>query len=149
MKAKRFVEAVMQLNFAEVLDDRDFRRLNDLYVEAAEHSAGRVLVGFRVRGPVVRIVWVVIEVIPLGPLADKDLPPNLPPSKEGYEGWDGRFDGLTFSQGPTAELTDLDDAKPSGLEDAPAVLVSYPGQTSWEELLQTSERLLVENRSQG
>jgi hypothetical protein len=29
MKAKRFVEAVMQLKFAEVLDDGDFRRVND------------------------------------------------------------------------------------------------------------------------
>jgi hypothetical protein len=57
----------MELKFAEVLDDRDFRRVNDLYVEAIEHSVDRVLVGFRVRGPVVRIVWAVVEVIPLGP----------------------------------------------------------------------------------
>jgi len=134
MKAKRFVEAVKQLKFAEVLDDRDFRRVNELYVEAMEHSADRVLVGFRVRGPVVRIVWAVIEVIPLGALADKDLPPNLPPSEEGYEGWDLRLDSLRFAQGPTSELAELDDAKPPDLKDAPAILVSYPGRVSWEEL---------------
>jgi hypothetical protein len=142
MKAKRFVEALMELKFAEVLDDRDVRRVNDLFVEAIEHSADHVLVGFRVRGPVVRIVWAVIEVIPLGPLADKDLAPGLPPSEEGWEGWDVRLDGFTFAQGPTAELTDLDEAKPSGLEDAPAILVPYPGRVSWEKLRQTSERLL-------
>jgi hypothetical protein len=105
---------------------KDLRRVQKLYVEAMEHSADRALVGFRVRGPVVRIVWAVIEVIPLGSLADKDLAPDLPPSEQGYEGWDLRLDGITFSQGPTAELTDLDEAKPNGLEDAPAVLVPYP-----------------------
>lgn len=131
----------MDLKFAEVLDDQDFRRVHNLYAEAVEHSADHLLVGFRVRGPVVRIVWAVVEVIPLGTLADKDLAPNLPPSEDGYEGWDFRLDGFTFSQGPTAELTDLDDAKPSGLEDAPAVLVSYPGRVSWEKLRQTSDRL--------
>jgi hypothetical protein len=88
MKAKRFVEAVMELKFAEVLDDRDFRRVNDLYVEAIEHSVDRVLVGFRVRGPVVRIVWAVIEVISIGSVTDEDLAPNLPPSEAGYEAWD-------------------------------------------------------------
>jgi hypothetical protein len=109
MKAKRFVEAVMQLKFAEVLDDEDFRRVNDLYVEAIEHSVDRVLVGFRVRGPVVRIVWAVIEVIPVGPLADEDLAPGLPPSEAGYEAWDARLDRFTFTQGPTAELAELEE----------------------------------------
>jgi hypothetical protein len=135
MKAKRFVEAVMQLKFAEVLDDGDFRRVNDLYAEAIEDH---VLVGFRVRGPVVRIVWAAIEVI--GPVADKDLPPDIPPSEAGYLGL--RFDGLWFTEGPTAELAELDDAKPPDLKDASAVLVSYPGRVSWEKLRQTSERLL-------
>jgi hypothetical protein len=138
MKPKRFVEAVKELKFAEVLDDRDYRRVIDLYVGAAEHSEDHVLVGFRVRGPVVRIVWVAIEVI--GPVADKDLPPDLPPSEAGYMAM--RFDGLTSSEGPTAGLAELDEAKPSGLEDAPAVLFSYPGRVSWEKLLQTAERLL-------
>jgi hypothetical protein len=82
MRAKRFVEAVKQLKFAEVLLDGDFRRVNDLYAEAIEHSEDHVLVGFRVRGPVVRIVWAAIEVI--GPVADKDLPPDIPPSEAGY-----------------------------------------------------------------
>jgi hypothetical protein len=134
MRPKRFIEAVKHLKFADLLDDEDLRRVQKLYVEAMEHSADRALVGFRVRGPVVRIVWAVIEVIPLGSLADKDLAPDLPPSEQGYEGWDLRLDGITFSQGPTAELTDLDEAKPNGLEDAPAVLVPYPGRVSWEEL---------------
>jgi len=129
----------MELNLAEVLDDRELGRVHDLYVEAVEHSADHVLVGLRVRGPVVRIVWAVIELIPLGPLADNDLAPGLPSGN--YVGWDFRLDGLTFSQGPTAELTNLNDAKPSGLEDAPAILVSYPGRVSWEKLRQTSERL--------
>lgn len=132
----------MSLKLADVLDDRDLHRVYDLVAEAEEHSADRVLVGFRVRGPVVRIAWAVIEVIPLGPLADKDLPPNLPPAEEGYEGWDLQLDRLTFSQGPTAELADLDDAKPPDLRDSPAMLVSYPGRVSWEKLRQTSERLL-------
>src|SRR5829696_3431601 len=74
MRAKRFVEAVKQLKFAEVLLDGDFRRVNDLYAEAIEHSEDHVLVGFRVRGPMVRIVWAAIEVI--GSVADKDLPPD-------------------------------------------------------------------------
>jgi hypothetical protein len=138
MNAKRFVEAVKQLKFAEVLDDRDVHRVLDLYKEAEEHSADHVLVGFRVRGPVVRIVWAAIEVI--GPVANKEVPPDIPPSEAGYLAL--RFDGLWFSEGPTAELADLDDAKPTNLEDAPAILVSYPGRVSWEELRQTSERFL-------
>jgi hypothetical protein len=141
MRPKRFVEAVMELKFAEVLDDEDFRRVQNLFVEGIEHSADRVLVGFRVRGPVVRIVWAVIEVIPVGLLAGKDLAP-LPPSEAGWEGWDLRLEGFTFSQGPTAELADLNDAKPDGLEDAPAIVVSYPGRVSWEKLRQTADRLL-------
>jgi hypothetical protein len=148
MKAKRFVEAVMKLKWAEVLDDRDVRRVHALYAEAAEHSADHVLVGFRVRGPVARVVWAVIELIPFGPLTDEDLAPDLPPGD--YEGWDFRLDRLTFSQGPTAELAELDDAelaelddaKPDGLEDSPAILVTYPGRVSWEKLRQTAERLL-------
>ena len=64
MKPKRFIEAVKELNFPEVLDDADFGRVQALYVEAVDQSADRVLVGFRVRGPVVRIVWAVVEVIP-------------------------------------------------------------------------------------
>jgi hypothetical protein len=128
----------MELKFAEVLNDRDFRRVIDLYVEAIEHSADHVLVGFRVRGPVVRIVWAAIAVS--GPVAEKDLPPDIPPSEAGYSAM--RFDGLWFSEGPTAELTELDDAKPPDLKDSPAVLVSYPGRVSWEKLRQTSERLL-------
>jgi hypothetical protein len=138
MRAKRFVEAVKQLKFADVLLDGDFRRVNDLYAEAIEHSEDHVLVGFRVLGPVVRIVWAAIEVI--GPAADKDLPPDIPPSEAGY--LELRFDGLWFTEGPTAELAELDDAKPTDLKDAPAVLVSYPGRVSWEKLRQTSERLL-------
>jgi hypothetical protein len=139
MKAKRFVEAVKQLKFAEVLDDGAFRRVNDLYAEAIEHSEDHVLVGFRVRGPVVRIVWVAVEVI--GRVANKDLPPDIPPSEVGY--WQQlRFDGLWFSEGPTAELAELDDAKPPDLKDSRAVLVSYPGRVSWEKLRQASERLL-------
>ena len=138
MRAKRFVEAVKQLKFAEVLLDGDFRRVNDLYAEAIEHSEDHVLVGFRVRGPVVRIAWAAIEVI--GPVVDKDLPPDIPPSEAGY--LELRFDGLWFTEGPTAELAELDDAKPPDLKDAPVVLVSYPGRVSWEKLRQTSERLL-------
>ena len=140
MRAKRFVETVKQLKFAEVLDDGDLRRVLDLYAEANEHSADHVLVGFRVRGSVVRILWAVIEVIPFDPATAKDLAPDLPPSEDGY--FCLRFDGLTFSQGPTAELAELNDAKPSGLEDAPAVLLSYPGRVSWEKLRRTAERLL-------
>ena len=132
----------MELKFGDLLDDGDVRRVNDLLVEGIDQSADHVLIGFRVKGPVVRIVWAKVEVIALGSLADKDLAPNLPPSEEGYEGWDFRLDGLTFVQGPTAELTDLDEAKPDGLEDAPAILVPYPGRVSWEKLRQTAERLL-------
>ena len=66
MRAKRFVEAVKQLNFADVLDDGALRRVNALYVEAIEHSANHVLVGFRVRGPVVRIVWAVDRLLRYG-----------------------------------------------------------------------------------
>jgi hypothetical protein len=71
-------------------------------------------------------------------LTGNELPPDLPPGT--YEGF--RFDGLTFSQGPGAEVADLDEAKPGGHEDSPAILFSYPGRVSWEKLLQTSERLL-------
>ena len=138
MRARRFVEAVKHLKFGEVLDDRDVHRVHDLYAEAIEHSEDHVLVGFRLRGPVVRIVWAAIEVI--GPVADKDLPPGIPPSEAGY--LELRFDGFWFSEGPTAELADLDEAKPPDLKDASAVLVSYPGRVSWEKLRETSERLL-------
>jgi len=141
MKPKRFIEAVKELNFPEVLDDADFGRVQALYVEAVDQSADRVLVGFRVRGPVVRIVWAVVEVIPVGLLAKKDAS-ALPPSEEGWEAWDFRLDGLTFVQGPTAELDDLDDAKPDGLEKSPAALFSYPGRVSWEKLREASEQLL-------
>jgi hypothetical protein len=128
MKAKRFVEtSVASMTFA-------WRRSNTRQTMCS--SASEYV------GPVVRIVWAVIEVIPLRLLTDKDLAPGLPPSEKGWEGWDLRLDRLTFAQGPTAELADLDDAKPSGLEDSPAVLVSYPGRVSWEKARQTSERLL-------
>jgi len=99
MKPKRFIEAVKELNFPEVLDDADFGRVQALYVEAVDQSADRVLVGFRVRGPVVRIVWAVVEVIPVGLLAKKDAS-ALPPSEEGWEAWDFRLDGLTSCRGP-------------------------------------------------
>jgi hypothetical protein len=140
MEAKRFVEAVKRLNWVEVLDDEDLRRVHSLYAEAAERSAGHVLVGFRVPGPVVRIVWVVVELIPLGLLTGEDLAPDLPPGD--WEGYDFRLDRLTFAQGPTAELAELDDAKPDGLEGSQAILLAYPGPVSWDELRQTAERLL-------
>ena len=141
MRAKRFVEAMTELRWADVLNDQDVRRVQDLLVEAIERSADHVLVGFRVRGPVVRIAWAAVELIPLGSLTDnKDLAPGLPPGD--YEGWDVRLDGLWFSEGPTAELAELDEAKPDDLKDSPAILFSYPGRVSWEKLRQTSERLL-------
>jgi hypothetical protein len=90
----------MHLRWWEVLDDRDLDRVQNMYVEAVERSADHLLVGFRVRGPVVRIVWAVSE--RLGPGVDKDLPPDLASF---------RFDGLWFSEGPTADL-ELDEAKP-------------------------------------
>jgi hypothetical protein len=139
MRAKRFVEAVKQLQLPKVLDDGDYRRVVDLYKEAIEHSADHVLVGFRVPGHVVQIVWVAIEV--LGDATDKDLPPDIPPSEAGY--MQLRFDGLWFSEGPTAELADLDDAKPDDLMESPAILFSYPGRVSWKKLRQTSERSLL------
>ena len=144
MKAKRFVEAVGHLRFAEVLDDADFQRVKDLFVEAVEQSADHALVGFRVRGHVVLIFWAVLEVIPPGPVTDKDaadLAPDLLASSGEGELSSLRLDGFWFSEGPTAELADLDEAKPPGLEDAPAVLFSYPGRVSWEKLRQTSKRL--------
>jgi hypothetical protein len=141
MRAKRFVEGVMQMELREVLDDGDFGRVLDLSFEAIENSTDHVLVGFRVRGPVLRIVWAVIEVIPLDPLTDEDLPPSLLPG-EGWKGRDLRLDGLWFSEGLTADLDELDEAKPPELKDAPAILVSYPGRVSWEKLRQTFERPL-------
>jgi hypothetical protein len=141
MRPKRFVEAARELRWEKVLDDRDVHRVTCLFVEAVEQSADRVLVGFRVRGPVVQIVWAVIEVIRLGPLEGKDLAPGLPPDAESYEGWDFRLDGLTFAEGETAELADLDEAKPPQLKDSPAILVSYPGRVSWEKLQRVTEQL--------
>jgi hypothetical protein len=144
MRPKRFVEALMDLKFSDVLDDRDVQRVLGLLTEATEHSEDHVLVGFRVRGSVFRVVWAVIEVIPRGTLTDnKDLSPGLPPSEAGYEGWDFQLDRLTFSEGPTAELADLDDAKPPDFKDSPAILVSYPGRVSWDKLRQTTERLFL------
>ena len=141
MRPKRFVEAVRRLEWTEVLDDQDVRRVHLLCAKAAENSADRVLVGFRVRGPVVLIVWAVIEVIRLGPLEGKDLAPGLPPDAESYEGWDFRLGGLTFAEGQTAELADVDEAKPPQLKDSPAILVSYPGRVSWKKLQRVTEQL--------
>jgi hypothetical protein len=142
MRPKRFVKALRHLKFDEVLEDQDVERVTGLFREAINHSADHVLVGFRVRGPVFRVVWAVVEVIPLGTLTDKeDLNPGLPPSEAGYEAWDFYLDGFTFSEGPGAELVDLDDAKPPKFKDSPTILLSYPGRVSWDKLQETTERM--------
>jgi hypothetical protein len=143
MRPKRFVEAVKGLKFREVLNEEDFGRVQSLYVEAIDNSADRVLVGFQVRDPAVRIVWARVKVIPVGLLEEEEVVASaLPPSEERYEAWDFRLDGLTFVEGPTGELSDLDEAKPDGLENSPAVLFSYPGRGSWEKLRQVFEQSL-------
>jgi hypothetical protein len=85
MRPKRFVKAVMGLKWAEVLDDGDVRRVQELYREAIEHSADHALVGFRVPGPVVQIVWAVVEVIPLGQVTGEDLAPDLRQTEHDWE----------------------------------------------------------------
>jgi hypothetical protein len=135
MRPKRFIEAVKHLKFADLLDDERppsrpealrggdgtlgrpcARRLPSTW------SCGSDRLG-RHRGD---SAWL--------PGGQGSRSRSSAIRAEGYEGWDLRLDGITFSQGPTAELTDLDEAKPNGLEDAPAVLVPYPGRVSWEEL---------------
>ena len=136
MRPKRFVEAVRGLRFAEVLDDGDLPRFEDLLLEAGRTLGKPILVGFRVRGPVVRIFWVIITAA--GPATDDDLA-GLPPSEAGYVAFELRY---CMSEGPTAQLDDLDEAKPPELKDSPAMLVSYPGRVSWEKLNRVSEQLL-------
>ena len=94
-----------------------------------------------------------MAVIPPGPAADKDLADNAPDllaraSADAVGDLASlRLDGFWFSEGPTADLADLDEAKPPGLGDTPAVLSSYPGRVSWEKLRQTSERFYGARRS--
>ena len=135
MREKRFVEAVQQLKFAEILkDEEDFSRVNDLLGEAFNGQADRVLLGFRVRGPVIRILWAVIEVIKVGPLTEEDRPAGLPPDGD-FEAVDLHFDRFVMTQGTAAELDELKDAKPDGLKESPAALVAAPGRISWKKLL--------------
>ena len=135
MEAERFIEAVSEMRLAEVLDDRDLRCVHALLAKAIDGSADRVLVGFRVRDPVKWIVWAEIEMIQVGQVTGEDLAPGLPPSEEGYEAWDFRCDGFWLME-PAKGRRWLNSikAKPPELEDLPAVIVSYSGRLSWQEL---------------
>jgi len=142
MRPELFIEAVKRLDLAEVLDRQDDDRVRSPSAQAVKDSDRFILVGFRVRAPMVRIVWAIIEVVPVGQLTRDELPPGLPPTDSGWEAWDLKLDGVSLVQGPTGEPYDINDAKPPGRRDQPAVIVPYPGRVSWEKLRQTAERLV-------
>ncbi len=99
------------------------------------------LLGFTLRGKKeTGIVWVIVEVLLLGVVADADKPSELSDHSE-LEGFEFRLNGIDVTSGPPFEAIP-DEAKPQGMQEWPMMLLPYPGRDSWPQLERTIERMM-------
>jgi hypothetical protein len=131
-----FVQAMKFSRWGDVTTGRDFKRITETFMDAAERGADGAIIGFALRGHPTRVVWADVEVLSAGVIPPEELPPGIP---RGSKAFDLRLAGLAFLEHPDAEPSEL---RPPRFAGRPWFLTDYPGHVSWTELRETADRVL-------